>query len=488
MDNKRKIKFGTDGWRDIIADNFTFENVRLVAFAIGRYLLDSNLTKKGIFIGYDNRFLSEDFALQAGYALSSLGLKVFLSKESVPTPITAFMVLDLELDGAIMITASHNPPKYNGIKFIPCYGGPAEDSITKEIEKNLNSYIDKIQEIPLLEKYEDFINKIISVSNYEKYKKHLFKIINIDLIKKADLYVAADVMFGAGSHILSEILSLDLNLKAKIFNSSRDAFFGGKLPDPSAKNLENFKNEIIKNAFEIGLALDGDADRFGVIDNRGVFISPNNVISLILYYLAEVKQNRGSQFKAVRSVATTHLIDEICLKYKINIVETPVGFKYIGKEMQSRDAVIGGEESGGLSIIGHIPEKDGILACLLLLEIQSYLKLQKNNISLSQYLEKIFEEFGVFYTERIDMHVPLEKMAGIAEYFKNLSGSGIKNIKITEILIKDGVKLLLENKSWFLIRASGTEPLIRCYIETRDKPFFEILKNYINDKIENLKK
>jgi len=488
MENKRKIKFGTDGWRDIIADNFTFENVRLVAFAIGKYLIDNNLTKKGIFIGYDNRFLSEDFALQAGYALSSLGIKIFLAKESVPTPITAFMVLDLKLDGAIMITASHNPPKYNGIKFIPFYGGPAEDSITKEIEKNLNSYIDEGLKVPLLKKYEDFLKEIFLISDYKKYKNHLFEILDTDLINRANLKVAADVMFGAGSHILSEILNADLGLKVKILNDKRDAFFGGKLPDPSAKNLENLKNEILENSFEIGLALDGDADRFGVIDNKGVFISPNNVIALILYYLTEVKNLGGPQFKAVRSVATTHLIDEICSKNKINIIETPVGFKYIGKEMQSGDAVIGGEESGGLSIIGHIPEKDGILACLLLLEIQSYLKLQKNNLSLSQYLENIYKEFGSFHTERIDMHVPLEKMPVIAEYFKNLSGLSIKNIKITEILTKDGVKLILDNKSWFLIRASGTEPLIRCYIETRDMLFFEILKNYITEQIEVLKK
>ena len=488
MDNKRKIKFGTDGWRDIIADSFTFENVRLVAFAIGKYLIDKDLTKKGIFIGYDNRFLSEDFALQAGYALSSLGIKIFLSKESVPTPVTAFMVLDLKLDGAIMITASHNPPKYNGIKFIPYYGGPAEDSITKEIEKNLNFYIDFEKEMPLLKKYEDFLKEIILISDYKKYKKHLFEIIDIALIKKADIKVAADVMFGAGSRILSEILGVDLGLKSKIFNNTRDAFFGGKLPDPSLKNLENLKNEILKNSFEIGLALDGDADRFGVIDSQGVFISPNNVISLILFYLAEVKNLTGSKFKAVRSVATTHLIDEICLKHKINIIETPVGFKYVGKEMQSSNVLIGGEESGGVSIIGHIPEKDGILACLLLLEIQSYLKLQKNNLSLSQYLEKLYKEFGNFYTERIDLKVPLGKMTVIAEYFINLSGSSINNIKITDILTKDGVKLLLDNKSWFLIRASGTEPLIRCYIETRDKLFFEFLKNYIIDKIESLKK
>jgi len=487
MDDKRKIKFGTDGWRDIIADSFTFGNVRLVAFAIGKYLIDNGLNEKGIFIGYDNRFLSEDFALQAGYALSSIGIKVYFPKTSVPTPVTAFMVLDLKLDGAIMITASHNPPKYNGIKFIPYYGGPAEDTITKEIEKNLNLYVDLKLEMPLLKKYEDFLKEIIPISDYGHYKKHLYQIIDIDLIKKADLKVASDVMFGSGSNIFSEIIHKDLKLKAKIFNNTRDAFFGGKLPDPSAINLENFKNEILKNSFEIGLALDGDADRFGVIDSNGVFISPNNVLALILYYLAEVKNIKGSDYKAVRSVATTHLIDEICLKYKINIVETPVGFKFTGKEMRSGNTIIGGEESGGLSIIGHIPEKDGLLACLLLLEIQSYLKTQKSNLSLSQYLEKIYKEFGNFYSERIDLKVPVEKMSLITEYFKNLFDSTISKIKITEIFTKDGVKLLLENKSWFLIRASGTEPLMRCYIETRDEAFFKVLKNYIIDKIESLK-
>jgi alpha-D-glucose phosphate-specific phosphoglucomutase len=487
LDNKRKIKFGTDGWRDIIAESFTFENVRLVSFAIGKYLIDNGLNKKGIFIGYDNRFLSEDFALQAGYALSSLGIKILLSKVSVPTPVTAFMVLNLKLDGAIMITASHNPPKYNGIKFIPYYGGPSEDSITKEIEENLNSFIDLNQEVPLLKKYEDFLKEITLISDYGKYKKHLLQIIDTGLIKKADMKIAADVMFGAGSNILSEILDIDLNLKSKIFNNTRDAFFGGKLPDPSAKNLENFKDEILKGSFEIGLALDGDADRFGVIDSKGIFINPNNVIALILYYLVKVKNINGPNYNAVRSVATTHLIDEICLKYKINLVETPVGFKYIGKEMRSGNTIIGGEESGGLSIIGHIPEKDGILACLLLLEIQSYLKMQKNVLTLSQYLETIYKEFGDFYSERIDLKVPVEKMSLITEYFKNLSGSSINKIKITEILSKDGVKLLLDNKSWFLIRSSGTEPLMRCYIETRDKAFFSILKNYIIDKIEYLK-
>jgi len=489
MENiNKKIKFGTDGWRDIIADSFTFENVRLTAFSIGKYLINNNLNTRGIFIGYDNRFLSEDFALQSGYALSSMGIKIFLSKESVPTPVTAFMVLNLQLDGAIMITASHNPPKYNGIKFIPHYAGPAEDFITKEIEKNISFYLENKKSIPELKNYNDFVQNINYIYDFSKYKEHLLEIIDTDLIKKANIKVIADTMYGAGSIILTEILDNDLNLKSKIFNNYRDAFFGGKLPDPSIKNLKNLKNEIIKNSFDIGIALDGDADRFGVIDSKGIFISPNNVISIILYYLASVKNLNGKQYSAVRTVATTHLIDEICLKYNINLIETPVGFKYIGKQIREGDTIIGGEESGGLSIIGHIPEKDGILADLLLLEIQSYLKLHKNNLSLSQYLEKIYEEFGHFYSERIDMKVPLNKMNDIPDYFRNFKNTTINNVKISEILTKDGVKLILDNKSWFLIRPSGTEPLIRCYIESRNEDFFNNLKKYLLEKFEELKK
>ncbi|MCL4386207.1 MAG: phosphoglucomutase/phosphomannomutase family protein [Cyanobacteria bacterium] len=482
----KKISFGTDGWRDVIADNFNFENVRLAAFSIGKYLCDKGLTKNGIFIGYDNRFLSEEFALQAGHALSSMGIKTFISSESVPTPVTAFVVTDLKLDGAIMITASHNPPKYNGIKFIPEYGSPAGDLITKEIENNLSFYIDNENKIPDVINYDNFLNNITYISDFSKYRQQLFKIINTDLIKKSNLKVAADTMFGAGSKILSEILQEDLKLEVKIYNNYRDAFFGGRLPDPSEKNLENLKNELLENSYEIGIALDGDADRFGVIDGKGTFISPNNIISLILYYLTTVKNLKGSNYTAVRTVATTHLIDEICRKYNINVIETPVGFKYIAREMLNGNVLIGGEESGGLSISGHIPEKDGILADMLLLEIQSYLKLNKNGKFLSQYLEDIYMEFGNFFNERIDMKVPQEKISLIVSYFKNLKGSNINNAEITEILTKDGVKLLLNNKSWFLIRPSGTEPLVRCYIESQNEDYFTGLKNFVIEKIKNL--
>ncbi|MCE5330400.1 phosphoglucomutase/phosphomannomutase family protein [bacterium] len=485
---EKKIKFGTDGWRDIIADSFTYENVRLITFAIGKYLIDNGFKEKGIFIGYDNRFSSEDFALQAGYALSSMGIKIFISKESVPTPVSAFMVLDLRLDGSIMITASHNPPKYNGIKFIPHYGGPAGDSVTREIEKNLSFYMNNGKEIPSLINYNDFLSNIVYVSDFSVYKEKLFKIIDTELIKKSDLKIIVDTMFGAGSKILPEILKDDLNLNIKVLNNYRDAFFGGRLPDPSENNLKAMKKDLLENSFDIGIAVDGDADRFGIIDRDGIYISPNNVIAMILYYLTSSKNLKGGAYKVVRTVATTHLIDEICSKYKINLIETPVGFKHIGREMLNGDVIIGGEESGGLSILGHIPEKDGILADMLLLEIQSYLNINNNGKSLSEYLDDIYKEFGRFFNERIDMEVPVKKMSFIVEYFKNLKDSTINNIKINEILTKDGVKLLLENKSWLLIRASGTEPLIRCYVEAREKEFFNDLKNFIVSKINDLKK
>jgi len=481
-----KIRFGTDGWRDIIADNFNFENVRLAAFSIGKYVLDKAITGNGIFIGYDNRFLSEDFAMQAGHALSSMGIKIYISDGSIPTPVTAFMVTDLKLDGAVMITASHNPPKYNGIKFIPSYGGPADDKITKEIENNLYFYISNERERPDLINYDNFLNNINYISNFSKYKKQLFKLVNTDLIKKSNLKIAADTMYGAGSKIMSEILQEELKLKAKIFNNYRDVLFGGKLPDPSEHNLEELKDFVLSNKYDIGVALDGDADRFGVIDSRGIFISPNNTISLILYYLCTNSNLNYDGFEAVRTIATTHLIDEICKKFNLKLIETPVGFKYIAQEMIKNNVIIGGEESGGLSIYGHIPEKDGIIADLLILEIQSFLKKNMNNISLSEYLDNIYKEFGYFYNERLDIKVPRKKIPLIINYFADFKNKKINNIKISEILTKDGVKLILENKSWVLIRASGTEPLIRCYIESRDKNFFYNFKDYIKQIIGSL--
>jgi alpha-D-glucose phosphate-specific phosphoglucomutase len=483
MLKEKKIKFGTDGWRAVIADEFTFENVELVSKAIAQYLKNNGLNEKGIFIGFDNRFMSEYFAERSAKVFSSMGFRVLLSNTSVPTPLTAFMTINHNLDGAIMITASHNPPVYNGIKFIPFYGGPAEDEITKEIENNLNKLSN--------EKTEDTKkttcsgNNIEVISDFSSYKEKLLQMIDMDLIMTVKPKIALDTMFGSGSKIMPEILNERLNLDIKLFNNYRDPLFGGKLPDPSIKNLTALKDFIINNNFDIGIALDGDADRFGVIDGKGVFLSPNNIISLILYHFIKTKRFSKNDI-AVRTVATTHLIDEICEKYSLGVLETPVGFKYVCKAMRCGNVIIGGEESGGLSIKGHIPEKDGLVACLLLIEIQSYLIKNFKRMYLSDYMEKIYEEFGLYQNTRLDMEIPLEKKKQILKYFLNFKNKEISGMKVLRIVEKDGVKIIMENGSWVLVRPSGTEPLIRCYIESKDKNYFKFLKDFIKTNIDEL--
>jgi len=483
MLEEKKIKFGTDGWRAVIGDEFTFDNVEVVTVAIAQYLRNNNLNKKGVFIGYDNRFLSEDFAEHSAKTFNVMGFKVFLSNVSVPTPLTAFITLHYKLDGAIMITASHNPSKYSGIKFIPYYGGPANDEITKEIEENLRQLTVKNKKYR--QKKDCVTNNIEIISDYSSYKERLLKTVDKDLIMAVKPKIALDTMFGSGSKIMPDIFKENLNLDVKYFNNYRDPLFGGKLPDPSSENLKTLKDFVINNRYDIGVALDGDADRFGVIDGKGVFLNPNNIISLILYYFIKTQKFYKNDV-VVRTVATTHLIDEICNKYGLKVLETPVGFKYICKAMLEGDVIIGGEESGGLSIKGHIPEKDGLLACLLLIEIQSYLIKNFGKIHLSEYMEKIYKEFGFYQNTRLDLKIPLEKKRKILKLFLNLRDNKISGVKVLRIIEKDGVKIVLGNGSWMLIRPSGTEPLIRCYIESRDKVYFEFLKDFVKTNINRL--
>jgi len=484
---KTNIKFGTDGWRAVIAREFTFDNLRLVAQAIGQYLKDESLDKKGVFIGYDNRFLSGEFGLEAGKVLSSMGFQIYIAEEAVPTPVTAFMVRNLKLDGALMITASHNPSRYNGIKFIPYYGGPALAGITDNIEKNLKMITDgTIEKVNIHSIDNNSIeSRISTISDFNDYKKSLISLLDVDLIKNSGLKVTVDTMNGAAFHIMPDILKNDLGLETKVLNGDRDPLFGGKLPDPSEKNLYDLKVAIVENSSDIGLALDGDADRFGVIDRKGVFLNPNNIISLCLYYLLLTRKYEKDDAVA-RSIATTHLLDAICKENNINLIEKPVGFKYIGKEMLSGKIIIGGEESGGLSIKDHIPEKDGLLANLLLLEIQAYLKNKYGSLYLSDYLEKIYKEFGTFYNTRLDLDVPDKRKDAIIEYFSGLENYNLGNKAVRELSNIDGAKIIFDDGSWVLVRASGTEPLIRCYIESTDKVFFEILKDFVNESIGRL--
>jgi len=495
-----KIKFGTDGWRAIIAEDFTFSNLRIVAESICRYLKKNNQAGRGLFIGYDNRFLSEDFAALCAGVVSEQDIKTFLSSVSVPTPVTAFMSVDMGLDGSIMITASHNPAKYNGIKFISSYGGPAQDETTREIEKHLTGILNEKKGSDYIAQGYGFSGGRVSgslraagsgngnitrVSDFSNYKEKLAGLIDTDLIIKSKPLIAVDTMNGAAGEIFPEILRGYFSDGFKLYNSNRDTLFGGKLPDPSEKNLGVFKQKILAEKAEIGIALDGDADRFGAIDGNGYYISPNNAISLILYYFIEKKRNLSTDV-AVRTVATTHLIDEIGSGAGMEVIETPVGFKYIAKEMLGGNVLVGGEESGGLSIKGHIPEKDGLLAGLLLIEIQAYLKKYKNGMLLGQYLNEIYEKYGHFYNARLDIEINPDNKKEVIEYFLNHDSRDADGLKVEEISDMDGAKVLFRDRSWILVRASGTEPLIRCYIEARHKESFLNLQQYAREAIENI--
>ena len=478
-----KIKFGTDGWRAVIAEDFTFENLGYVVEAISLHLKQSNRWQKGIFIGYDNRFLSDYFASHCSKILIKNGIRPYLPDTSVPTPAAAYMIKELDLDGALMITASHNPAKYSGIKFIPYYSGPAEDGIKKEIEKNLETVITgSHKNIPGANNGSTFLAPV-TVSDFSGYKTKLLELVDTSLIKEMRPRVTADAMFGSGGNIFREIINNGLGLDALFKNDYRDTLFGGKLPDPSRNNLANLKDMVLKNKMDIGLALDGDADRFGIIDGKGNYISPNNAIAIILYYLAENKRYETGDI-AVRTIATTHLIDEIAASNNIGILETPVGFKYICNAMLKGNVVIGGEESGGLSIKDHIPEKDGLLADLLMLEIQAYLLKHQAGTYITDYLEGIYKKHGYFYSTRIDMEIPNDKKGKVIEFFMDLKGKTIDGNKVVSISDMDGARVTFANKSWVLVRASGTEPLIRCYIESMDKAYFDILQSFIKSSVK----
>lgn len=502
-----EIKFGTDGWRAIMCDTFILKNVRLVAQAIANYVKEKNgkeevKSQKSLVVGYDCRFFSEDFAEACVHLFTENKISVYLAKRAIPTPVAAFSIKIYQADGAIMFTASHNPPKYNGIKFIPKYAGPATPEITKEIEKNIQQLVPlglspsepalsgaegrSLEQSEGMQKNENlpqvawqFGEKIKNnslltlIDPFPDYIAHLKNLINLELFRNKALRLVVDPMYGAGLGILDTILK-ELGEEVFSLHNFRDPFFGGSLPDPAPENLQTLRSEVLRHQADLGLALDGDGDRFGIIDSRGEYLSPNQVLAILADYLLRI---RGLKGLVVRSVATTHLLDIIAKENGADWIETPVGFKYIGQIMLKEPVVLGGEESGGLSILGHIPEKDGILACLLVAEAVNY--YQK---SLSQILEEeVHERYGRYISKRIDVPCPPKTKEKLLHHLQSDSFFEIGGINIQEKVTIDGVKFLLEEGSWLLARPSGTEPLIRVYIESDSKKNFQALENYIKE-------
>lgn len=447
------IKFGTDGWRGKIADTFTADNVRIVSQAIANHLKTIKKSSEGIVIGYDMRFLSEKFAEIVASVMLGNQIPVLITERATPTPITAYAARLYRTAGAIMITASHNPPEYNGIKFIPDYAGPATTEITKSIETQIQNVLkEKDINIESLEKSE----KLTHVNPIDQYVDYIKDTINFDIIKDSKMNIIFDPMYGAGQNILDKILQNN-NCTVYSIHNYKNVLFGGSLPDPSEENLAEMKDLIKEKKAILGLALDGDADRFGVIDSKGIYLSPNKVLTVLADHLLKTRKTKGA---IVRTVATTHLLDRIAKNNGLKLIETPVGFKYVGKIMREEPVLIGGEESGGLSVGGHIPEKDGLLADLLLAEATAY-----NKKPLSETLKDIYNKYGQLFSKRLDIEYPLDKKELLTR-LKDNPPKEISDLAIKDTITIDGVKYILKDNSWFLVRPSGTEPLIRVYIET----------------------
>ncbi|MBW4648462.1 MAG: phosphoglucomutase/phosphomannomutase family protein [Kastovskya adunca ATA6-11-RM4] len=449
--SSNKIKFGTDGWRGIIADDFTFPNVCKVTRAIASYLETAYSKDRPILVAYDTRFLADQFARTAAEVLADLGWTVKIVERDCPTPVIAYNARLLNSGGALMFTASHNPAPYCGIKYIPDYAGPATPEITDTIVANIEGADDSAPS-------GKNGNKISVFDPKPEYLKFIYTLLDVEQIRSAKLKVKYDALYSTSRGYLDEVLE-HCGCQTESFNTTRDVLFGGGMPEPKGEQLVGLVEAVKKDNADLGLATDGDSDRFGIVDEKGNVLTPNTVLLLLARHLIK---NRGKSGAIVRTVATTHLLDNFAAKYDLELFETAVGFKYIGEKMRQTDVLIGGEESGGLSIIGHIPEKDGILADMLVAEAIAY-----EGKPLSQLVEEaIAEADGPLYNNRLDLHLEEAHKAAVLKSFKENPPAEIAGIKVKEVGLKDGVKLYLEDGGWILLRPSGTEPLMRVYMET----------------------
>ncbi|MBI5699018.1 phosphoglucomutase/phosphomannomutase family protein [Candidatus Saganbacteria bacterium] len=467
------IKFGTDGWRAVISDEFTFANVRQVAAAVAAYLINHKLDKKPLIVGYDPRFLADRFAEEVVKVMEAAGISCLLTVRDTPTPVVAWEVKDRGACGAIMLTASHNPPQYCGIKFIPDYAGPANEQITSEIEKNLltpSSFLGHPSPSKMERGRAERRGEVERFEPRERYLEYIKSFVDPSTLKRAKLKVVVDPMYGAGRGYLDKLLE-EVGCQIEEIHNYRDVLFGGHNPEPDEANLKELSARVKEDKADLGLALDGDADRFGVVDEAGDCYSPNQVIAMLFDYLVEDKGMRGS---VVRSLGTTHMLDAIAKPHNIKVHETPVGFKHIAQIMLKEPVIIGGEESGGLTIAGHIPEKDGILADLLVAEMTAHRKKP-----LSKIWEDLTKKIGKFEGRRGKVEIPEDKKQSLMEGLKKNPPTEVGGMKVVEARTFDGVKLIFKDGSWLLIRPSGTEPLVRIYSESRDPNVLDKIELYL---------
>ncbi|MFC1941227.1 phosphoglucomutase/phosphomannomutase family protein [Chloroflexota bacterium] len=451
------MKFGTDGWRGIIAQDFTFDNVRVCAQAVADYLKQTGLASRGLIIGYDTRFASEDFASAAAEVVAGNGIKTYLSPKVVSTPAISYGVLAQKAGGAIVITASHNTAIWNGFKYKTEFGSSASAETSTELEKNIAHTLTtgKIAQIPLAEALEKGLVEYLDLAPI--YFQHVAKLVDLDSLRQSRLKVIVDSMYGAGAGYLKALLSGG-NIEVVEINGERNPLFPGIQPEPIAANLAKLSSTVREQRANVGIATDGDADRLGIMDEKGSFLTTLQVFALLCLYLLEIRGERGL---IVKTISTTSMLNRLGEIFNVPVHETPVGFKYVAPIMLAEDALIGGEESGGFGFRGHMPERDGILSSLYFLDLM--VKMGKNPSELIDYL---YSKVGPHHFNRVDVEFPEKERQAIIERIKHNPPEYIDGVKVVKFDTTDGFRFILADTTWLLIRFSGTEPLLRIYAES----------------------
>ena len=446
------VKFGTDGWRGVIADDYTFANLEKVALATARYFATLKKRKNGIVIGYDARFMSREFAELSAAVMANAGIAVKLADSIVSTPMVSLVTLKENAAGGVVITASHNPARYNGFKIKGDFGGPAHPEMIARVEKELAKVMKRKKLPPAKHTLGELLakKKITPIAMKQRYLDDIATKIDMDLIRRSGTRILYDVMYGAGQGVLDEVLP-----GVRQIHGNYNPSFGGTNPEPLAQNLPDLMREVKAGRYDIGIATDGDADRIGAVDEKGNFVDSHRIFSLLLKYLVEQKKMTG---EVVKSLSVTEMVDRQCARYGLKLVETPIGFKHICRYMTEHDVLIGGEESGGIGVKGHLPERDGIFIGLMLCEMMAV-----RGKSIGALVQELMDEFGVHEFRRVDMRLSEKEKESVMKRLRR----GVREIggyAVTGRNDTDGHKFFVEG-GWILARASGTEPLIRVYAE-----------------------
>jgi len=454
------IKFGTDGWRAIIGEEFTFENVRYCAQGVADYLKKAKLADRGLVIGYDTRFASEEFAAAAAEVVAGNGVKVYLTPKAAPTPVVSYGVLAKKAGGAIIITASHNAGTWNGFKYKDDHGSSASDEITSKIVEFISKAYNagKVNRLPLADAKKQ--GTVVDTDLDPVYFEQIARLVDLDKLRKAGLKLVIDPMYGAGIGYLAKALDRGTNKLIEI-NSERNPLFPGLRPEPIVPNLDKLSAVVKEQKASVGLATDGDADRMGIVDEKGNFINQLQVFALLCLYLLEVRGERGAIIKTLTTTSMAYRLGEL---FNVPVYETAVGFKFVAPLMMKENALIGGEESGGYGFRGHVAERDGILANLYFLDL-----MVRTGKTPSELIDYLYNKVGPHYYKRVDIKFPEKDRQSIVDRVENNTAKNIDKVKVAKIDTTDGFRFILADNTWLLIRFSGTEPLLRIYTET-DSP------------------